>query len=120
MTQKDLVIAYCEMYGSINPAKIKGTPFGDGFFGSETPKRCRELRQEGKLISHSEGKFEVFELAEKSLYGTGQYDEGGYEYKKQELENKLLTKALTPPGYVSKETAREGQVLIRGNWYKIV
>ena len=32
-------------------------------FGSETSKRCRELRRDGELISYKLGKFEVYELA---------------------------------------------------------
>lgn len=61
-TQHDLIIEYCNFYGEIVPAKVAGKPFNDGFFGSETPKRCRELRQSGKLRSRKAGKFEVFYL----------------------------------------------------------
>jgi hypothetical protein len=40
-------------------------------FGSETSKRCRELRAIGSLKSHGEGKFEVFELTEEALTPPG-------------------------------------------------
>ena len=60
MTQKELVLSYVKSYGEIIPARMSGKAWNGGFFGSETPKRCRELRKEEKLISTSEGKFEKF------------------------------------------------------------
>jgi hypothetical protein len=60
MTQKELIMEYIDLYGSILPAKMAGKVFKGEMFGSETSKRCRELRRAGKLVSHSEGKFEVF------------------------------------------------------------
>ena len=60
MTQYDLVIEYIKEHGSIVPAKVGGKPYKDGFFGSETSKRCRELRAKGKLLSVKDGKFERF------------------------------------------------------------
>lgn len=60
MTQKQLILAYVDRWGSILPAKMAGEEFRDGFFGSETSKRCRELRAQGKLISKQEGKFERY------------------------------------------------------------
>ena len=62
MTQKQLVMAWVEEHGSITPAKMAGTIYNDTMFGSETSKRCRELRSEGKLTSETQGKFEVFYL----------------------------------------------------------
>jgi len=59
-TQKELILAYVDMNGSILPAKMAGQLFGGIMFGSETSKRCRELRKEGKLLSESYGKFEKF------------------------------------------------------------
>ncbi len=78
MTQKELVLEYVREHGEILPAKISGLWYHGTMFGSETSKRCRELRKDGKLVSHGEGKFEVFTL--------------------DPVE--LATKALTPPGYV--------------------
>lgn len=63
-TQKELVIEYVKTFGEIVPAKIGGKQWNGGFFGSETSKRCRELRHTGELLSHKEGKFEVYTLSE--------------------------------------------------------
>ena len=62
MTQYELIIEYLKEYGRIMPAKMAGEIYKDGFFGSETSKRCRELRYKGKLSSYKEGRFEVFKL----------------------------------------------------------
>lgn len=62
MTQKELVIEYIKEFGSITPAKISGFIYKGIMFGSETSKRCRELRASGVLESHENGKFEVFTL----------------------------------------------------------
>lgn len=63
-TQKELILDYVKTFGEIIPAKIGGKPWNGGFFGSETSKRCRELRQAGMLTSYKEGKFEVYKLPE--------------------------------------------------------
>lgn len=60
MTQHALVLKYIQQYGSILPAKMAGFKYLDGMFGSEAPKRCRELRAKGVLISKEDGKFERF------------------------------------------------------------
>ena len=62
MTQKELVVSYVKEFGSILPAKIAGSTYKGYMFGSETSKRCRELRKDGVLQSHLEGKFEVFTM----------------------------------------------------------
>ena len=59
-TQKQLILEYLEEHGSILPAKIGGTVYKGVMFGSETSKRCRELRKSGHLLSHKNGKFEVY------------------------------------------------------------
>lgn len=59
-TQKQLILDYIDTFGEITPAKMGGHLWEDGFFGSETSKRCREMRTAGILESRSEGKFEVF------------------------------------------------------------
>lgn len=64
MTQKELIIAYIKEFGSILPAKMGGQFFRGQIMGSETSKRCRELRKDGKLYSQPEGKFERFYLNE--------------------------------------------------------
>jgi len=61
MTQYEQVIKYIEIHGSIIPAKCHGE-WEEGYFGSETSKRCRELRAKGVLQSVREGKFEKFWL----------------------------------------------------------
>lgn len=58
--QKQIILEYIDVHGSILPAKIGGKLWGETMFGSETSKRCRELRQEGKLTSKKEGKFERY------------------------------------------------------------
>ena len=60
MKQHELIMEYVKEFGAIVPAKVGGRAFHNGFFGSETSKRCRELRAQKKLVSRSEGKFEVF------------------------------------------------------------
>jgi hypothetical protein len=65
ITQKELIIRYLEENEFIIPAKMGGREWNGGFFGSETPKRCRELRQEGILESEpyeENPKFEKFYL----------------------------------------------------------
>lgn len=73
MTQHQLIIEYIKLNGEILPAKMAGAIFMGTMFGSETSKRCRELRSmvKGKwenpygkqmLDSRKEGRFEVFYL----------------------------------------------------------
>jgi hypothetical protein len=70
MTQPQLIIEYIKQYGSILPAKVAGLVYNDHMLGSETSKRCRELRAKGVLRSEQEGKFERFYLTEtKANYG---------------------------------------------------
>lgn len=64
MTQHQLIIEYIKINGSILPAKCYGVVFKDQMLGSETSKRCRELRKRGILTSRKDGKFERFYLAE--------------------------------------------------------
>ena len=61
MTQKELVLEYIKEKGSIVPARVGGSVFNGEFFGSETSKRCRELRAEGKLDSRAWAKDTKFE-----------------------------------------------------------
>ncbi|HLN19112.1 MAG TPA: hypothetical protein VK255_03005, partial [Patescibacteria group bacterium] len=65
--QHDLILAWIDKYGSITPAKMAGTAWNGGFFGSETPKRCRELWDRGLLRRDKEGKFKVFRRVEKEF-----------------------------------------------------
>ena len=44
------------------PAKMAGEVYKGEMLGSETSKRCRELRKAGILESFKEGKFEVFKF----------------------------------------------------------
>jgi hypothetical protein len=62
MTQHELVKEYIKEFGSILPAKISGVIYGGVMFGSETSKRCRELRGRGELTSDGDGRFERFYL----------------------------------------------------------
>ena len=60
MTQKELIKEYIKEFGSILPAKISGVVYKGTMFGSETNRRCRELRKSKILIGIKEGKFEKF------------------------------------------------------------
>lgn len=71
MTQPELIIEYINQNGSITPAKLNDKDrrvFIDsveyGWLGSQTDKRCRELRAKGVLFSEKDGKYEVFRLTE--------------------------------------------------------
>jgi len=64
MTQKELILEWIKEHGSILPAKMAGTVYLGQMFGSETSKRCRELRAQNVLKSHQEGKFEVFSISD--------------------------------------------------------
>ena len=73
LTQHQLVMLYCQENGKITPAKIAGFVYQDIMFGSETSKRCRELRDANSpnnkykvkiLDSEKVEKFEVFFLTE--------------------------------------------------------
>ena len=64
LTQKQLIIKFCERYGSILPAKMGGRIMWRYMFGSETSRRCRELRAEGILRSEGDKRFERFYLVE--------------------------------------------------------
>lgn len=68
MTQKELILEYTKEYGSILPAKLYGSIYKEGMFGSETSKRCREMRKAGNLRSVPEGRFERFYLAEAPVF----------------------------------------------------
>ena len=83
MTQQELLLDYIDHYGYIVPAKMGGKEYNGGFFGSETPKRARELRAAGTLESRphpDRPKFEVF-------FRAGNLPS---MYKKELCENDLL------------------------------
>lgn len=63
MTQKQLIMKYVSKFGSILPAKMSGRIMWRNMFGSETSRRCRELRADGLLRSEGEKRFERFYLA---------------------------------------------------------
>lgn len=62
MKQPQLIIEYVREHGSILPAKMGGKIWKDQMFGSETSKRCRELRDLGQLESEQDGRFERYWL----------------------------------------------------------
>ena len=68
MTQYDLIINWIKDNGSILPAKMSGRVYQKTMFGSESSKRCRELRKMGILRSEREGKFERFYLYQPQVY----------------------------------------------------
>jgi hypothetical protein len=65
MRQRDLIMDWVAQTGSITPAKMAGQLYHGLMFGSETSRRCRDLRGEGKLVSKQVGKFEVFYIPKK-------------------------------------------------------
>lgn len=67
MTQYELIKQYICEYGSIVPAKVGGSEYKGGFFGSETSKRCRELRADKVLTSVKEGKFQKYFLVDQDV-----------------------------------------------------
>ena len=72
MEQWKLVIEYVKEFGKITPAKLPERKYKEGFFGSDTPKRCRELLAKGLLHRKKDGKFKTFYPTEKfiELYTT--------------------------------------------------
>ncbi len=71
MTQHQMVMEWVRLNGEILPAKMAGVVFMGQMFGSETSKRCRELRNpiqgvwknpygRKMLDSRKEGRFESF------------------------------------------------------------
>lgn len=64
MTQQELVIQFIKQHGSILPAKMGGRIYLGEMFGSETGRRCRNLRNKGILRSQQEGRFERFFLVD--------------------------------------------------------
>ncbi|MFA5011167.1 MAG: hypothetical protein WC644_04360 [Ignavibacteria bacterium] len=67
MEQWKLVIEYVKEFGKITPAKLSDRKYKEGFFGSETPKRCRELLAKGLLHRKKDGKFKTFYPTEKFM-----------------------------------------------------
>lgn len=62
-SQKALCIRWIEEHGYILPAKMSGKIYHDTMFGSESSKRCRELREDLILDSDpfpDNPKFEMF------------------------------------------------------------
>lgn len=94
MTQKQLVLTYIREFGSIIPAKIYGEVYLGVMFGSETSKRCRELRADGILQSEPSGKFERFYLSEIVRKDTMSYDPST-NGKWREIGKKIGSKKYT-------------------------
>lgn len=92
MTQHQLVLEYVKEFGRIVPAKMSGKLYQGVMFGSETSKRCRELRKQGKLIGVKDGKFEVFYKAPEvkiPIIGTVENERVAF-YKGQEVQELRL------------------------------
>ncbi len=62
MTQKELIIKYCEEHSSIVPAMCANKAYRDNWFGSELARVCRKMRTAGILTSQQDGKYEKFYL----------------------------------------------------------
>lgn len=87
MTQKQLIKEYLYQFGSILPAKLAGVVYKGEMFGSETSKRCRELRAEGMLVSEGDGKFERFYLKGRQVQESA---------PREGVPSYTYTKAVTP------------------------
>ena len=73
MTQHELIIEYVKEFGFIKPAIMGGVIYKGIMLGSETTKRCRELRDSNNpsntyhkkiLNDYRDGKFTCFTLVE--------------------------------------------------------
>jgi hypothetical protein len=94
MTQPQLIIEYLKEHGSILPAKMAGQIYKETMFGSETSKRCRELRKIGKLRSEGDGRFERFYLTSThDLLPNVQEFLRNYPSKSAEIKEKTPTAA---------------------------
>lgn len=62
ITQKQLILNWIDEHEYIIPAKMCGLIYNGIMFGSDSPKRCREMRQSGILESAPDEnpKFERF------------------------------------------------------------
>ena len=60
LTNWKLILKYVERYGKITPSRMCGRAMWGGFFGSETPRMCRMMRDRNWLTSNREGKFTTF------------------------------------------------------------
>ncbi len=60
VTQYDLILQWVDEFDAITPAKMGGKVYGGIMFGSETPKRCRELFKKGILDREKWGKYKIF------------------------------------------------------------
>jgi len=65
VTQKDLALAFIKEFGGIVPAKMSGKVYRGIMFGHSIDVRCRELRSDGFLMDHPEGKFIRFIASDK-------------------------------------------------------
>jgi len=62
MTQKQLILEYIKEFGKITPAKMSGKIYKGVMLGSESTKRCREMRKAGILYGIKGIKFTTFYL----------------------------------------------------------
>lgn len=65
--QQQMVMEYVKEWGRIVPAKMGGRTYQGRMWGSETSKRCRELRAMNLLEGQRVGRFEVFFPKERAM-----------------------------------------------------
>lgn len=65
LTQHELILSYIEEFGEFKPARMCGFVYKGQMFGSECGRRCRELREAGKVLSEPDGKFERYYIIHK-------------------------------------------------------
>lgn len=111
MTQHQLITEYIKEHGSILPAKCYGLVYKDQMLGSETSKRCRELRAKGVLRSEQDGKFERFYLIELNAeYGNYENIPKPFSQTVKNMEQQLTDKVahwnsqFYPPKKEDKQT----------------
>jgi hypothetical protein len=85
MTDHEWILAVIKQYRKITPAKMGGIVLFNKICPADISRRCRELRKKGILISHKEGRFEVFELANMPLQRFNVLDDNGNVIKKIEF-----------------------------------
>lgn len=106
LSQKALCIRWIEEHGYILPAKMAGKIYYDTMFGSESSKRCRELRDKFILDSApfpDNPKFEMF-------YKRGQPP--AFLHKPQEIAQPVFNTQLYSPSYIRmKEEQRQGKLI---------
>lgn len=66
MTQKDWIIKYLKVHGSVTPARMGGRVWGERIWPACGMRRCQEMEKDGILTSYKDGQFKTFILKRES------------------------------------------------------